>query len=657
MRGFSCLAAALALAAAAYGQTNSGDLFQAIRNNDLKRLAAELGSGADVNTRNSHGTTLLMHAAAYGSVEAVTLLLDRGAGVNIRNESDATALIWSANDHAKASMLIARGADVNARTGRGRTPLMVAATCDGCAATVQLLLSKGADPAARDSQGATALHEAAESNDLETMRLLLSKGADVADVDGGGYTPLMAAAAHCNEAAIRLMLAKGADVNAANTFSGKAKFGKIQIIHVTSLMLAAPQCSAGVIQTLLDAGARVKEKDFREMTPLMFAVASEHQDPSVLKLLLAKGSDVNARSNVGETALDWARKFGNPGTITALLAAGAKPGDPFTPPVRRTVPGRTPAQAAERGMGILQRTTTEFFRQSGCVGCHHQPIATMAFAAARGHAIRVDETAGGEHIQMIRARELRREAPLLERIAGGGFTDPPAYALLALSAAGVPPHSEIDAVALFVAGAQHRDGTWLVDGTSRSPMQEGVIGRTVIAARAIQQYAPPARKPEIDARLARTRQWLLEAKATTNDDCAARLLGLRWLDAPPARVQSAGRQLLALQRPDGGWAQTPTLESDAYATGQALWALNQAGMLGANDAAYQRGVKFLLNTQWEDGSWYVRSRAVKLQPYFQGGFPYDHDQWISSAATGYAVMALAPASSPLAELPKRGRGN
>jgi hypothetical protein len=44
-----------------------------------------------------------------------------------------------------------------------------------------------------------------------------------------------------------------------------------------------------------------------------------------------------------------------------------------------------------------------------------------------------------------------------------------------------------------------------------------------------------------------------------------------------------------------------------------------------------------------DGSWYVRSRAVKFQPYFQSGFPFDHDQWISAAATAWAVRALAPA--------------
>jgi squalene cyclase len=108
-------------------------------------------------------------------------------------------------------------------------------------------------------------------------------------------------------------------------------------------------------------------------------------------------------------------------------------------------------------------------------------------------------------------------------------------------------------------------------------------------------------------------------------------------------VRSIGRVLIGQQRPDGGWAQNPNLASDAYATGETLWALREAGVLDVADAAYKRGVKFLLDNQFEDGSWYVRSRAVKLQPYFQSGFPYDHDQWISSMATGYAVMALAPA--------------
>ena len=76
---------------------------------------------------------------------------------------------------------------------------------------------------------------------------------------------------------------------------------------------------------------------------------------------------------------------------------------------------------------------------------------------------------------------------------------------------------------------------------------------------------------------------------------------------------------------------------------ETLWALKESSAIKVSDPAYQRAVKYLLGTQWEDGSWYVRSRAPKFQPYFQSGFPFDHDQWISSVATSWAVGALAPA--------------
>jgi len=52
-------------------------------------------------------------------------------------------------------------------------------------------------------------------------------------------------------------------------------------------------------------------------------------------------------------------------------------------------------------------------------------------------------------------------------------------------------------------------------------------------------------------------------------------------------------------------------------------------------------VRYLLTTQLDDGSWHVRSRAPKFQPYFESGFPHGQDQWISSAATAWASMALS----------------
>jgi hypothetical protein len=56
---------------------------------------------------------------------------------------------------------------------------------------------------------------------------------------------------------------------------------------------------------------------------------------------------------------------------------------------------------------------------------------------------------------------------------------------------------------------------------------------------------------------------------------------------------------------------------------------------------YRKGVKFLLTTQSTDGSWHVSSRATKFQIYFESGFPYSHDQWISTMATGWAASALS----------------
>ena len=79
--------------------------------------------------------------------------------------------------------------------------------------------------------------------------------------------------------------------------------------------------------------------------------------------------------------------------------------------------------------------------------------------------------------------------------------------------------------------------------------------------------------------------------------------------------------------------------SDAYATGEALWALHEAGV-GVSDAAYRRGVDYLLRTQQGDGTWHVATRAFGFQPYFQSGFPYEHDQWISQAGTSLAAIGL-----------------
>ena len=183
---------------------------------------------------------------------------------------------------------------------------------------------------------------------------------------------------------------------------------------------------------------------------------------------------------------------------------------------------------------------------------------------------------------------------------------------------------------------------------------------TASALRSLQVYGAKAQQAKYGYAVKRAADWLMKAQPQTTDDRVFQLLGLAWAGIKPESqiIKNRVRDLIAEQRANGGWAQIPGLASDAYATGQALAALRLAGEIKANDPAYKRGIEFLLTTQLADGSWYVKSRAVPLQPYFEGGFPHGHDQWISAAATNWASMALAlTAGPPQKQISKNTRRN
>jgi ankyrin repeat protein len=607
------------------------DVFRAIRDNQVAAL-----KGADLTVRDRRGNTPLLYAASFGSVEAVRALVAAGADVNARNAFDLTPLIGSASNLEKVRILVEHGADVNAKTKQGRTALMIAAACDGCSEVVKLLLAKGADAKVKDTGGATALALAADASDNETLRLLLAAGAEAQTVDSGGVTPLIHSAMNCNTEAAKLLLAKGADVNAKVTFAGKVKFGDIQLVGLTPLSIASAYCRPELIDTLIAAKADVNSRDVRGMTPLMIAVSSEMQDAAIVRRLVHAGADVNAKSKAGEAPLDWVRKFGDRDVVSMLTAEGAHEAAQFAAPVRPEMKARSVKEAVDAATALLERTSREFFTQSGCVGCHHQVMTAWAAAAAK-------RASAMEFTKMIAAEFASSQDRLLQRFDPGGGNDGEGYDAIAMHAAGYQPDAITDALAVHTAMMQHRSGYWHVGDASRSPIQESEIARTARGMRMLQLYGPPALKAEFDVKIARARDWALEAHAKTNDDFAMQLMAAYWGGTPRAKVEALGRALVARQRADGGWSQNANLASDAYATGESLWALGASGVLKTSDAAYQRGVKHLLGTQWPDGSWYVRSRAPKFQPYFESGFPFGHDQWVSSAATAWAVLALAPA--------------
>jgi len=180
----------------------------------------------------------------------------------------------------------------------------------------------------------------------------------------------------------------------------------------------------------------------------------------------------------------------------------------------------------------------------------------------------------------------------------------------------------------------------------RPPIQSSDVSATALAILAIGHYGWPGRKDEFAACVDRGRQWLWSIKAETNEEAIFQLLGLHWAGEPAERLADLAKMLVDQQRPDGGWSQLPTLDSDAYATGQTLFALAQAAKRPVADFGWQRGLRFLLRTQGGDGSWYVSRRAVPFQPTMPSGFAHGRDGWISASATSWAVMALTQALEP-----------
>jgi hypothetical protein len=266
----------------------------------------------------------------------------------------------------------------------------------------------------------------------------------------------------------------------------------------------------------------------------------------------------------------------------------------------------------------------------------------LAVGAVREKNFPVDETVAKEQRQAMIVALKGRENTFVQRTDCCGGLDSTLYTLAALQADHYAADATTDAAMAYLISRQFIDGRWPREEASRSPLQDGDFNRIALAVTLMQAYASPAMKVESDEHIARARRWLLSAKPVTTDDRASLLIGLKNSAAPKTNVQAAAKALLELQRPDGGWGGNPNLASDAYATSEALCALYETGM-AAGDAAYQRGVRFLLETRESDGSWHVRSRAPKFQPYFESGFPHDHDQWISAAATARAVVALVRA--------------
>ncbi len=300
--------------------------------------------------------------------------------------------------------------------------------------------------------------------------------------------------------------------------------------------------------------------------------------------------------------------------------------------------------ATEKSLRLLQQTAETWTTHRPCFSCHHQGLAAMAVDVARDRGFDVDASWSRRQSRFTFRHFLPRARAASQ---GGGIVGGPltaAYALVSLEANEAEPSEVTEALVQFILRTQTWDGSWRIGYPDRPPLESSDFAATALSVRALRAFGSEALRDQIDVRLVVAGRWLAGSEAKTQEDRAFRLLGLKWTDRDDDEMEAAAELLLAEQRDDGGWAQEDGMDSDAYATGQALVALHQAAELPVGHDAHRRGIAFLLDTQRDDGSWLVRQRDYPGRPkneYFETGFPHRESQFISTAGTSWAAMALA----------------
>ncbi|HUP90270.1 MAG TPA: ankyrin repeat domain-containing protein [Longimicrobiales bacterium] len=609
----------------------------AVRSGDAKSIEALIASNPNlVNAKDATGTTALHHAAGFGALDVMKVLLDKGAAVNVKNRRASTPLHWAIHDAAKVALLVSRGAAVNAKTIEGRTPVYQASVLANGHDVLRLLLDKGADPKLTTLVGQSPLMVASVRGDTEAMRLLIEKGADVNAKNSAGETALMFAATNGSPDAVRLLLEKNADATV------KSKRSE------TALGNAATAGVEETVRLLLDRGADVNSRNIRGYSPLMLAASSESIPAGVVKLLLAKGADTSYTADYEENARMLASKRGD--TQVTRLLGGLVPESvrPATLTLAHDAGAGSIAQAIAKATALMAKQSYTFIRTGGCNSCHSQDLPSAASGYVRSRGIN-----GASEIPQLPESML----PSPERITDLNVVsvNSISWELFDFGMNNQPKNAMTDAVVRYIKAMQLPDGTWSRNEDRRPPMTSGDFQTAALAIFALKKYSPDTEKVSTDAVIAKAVKWLETATPSGTQDRAFHLLALAWGNGSSAVIKNSARALAALQRADGGWSQMPTMGTDAYATGQVLYALNTAAKMPVTDSVYRKGVDYLMRSQASDGSWHVETRAIWLQPYFESGFPYGRDQFISTAGTAWASMALAPAADSKVQTKKMTR--
>jgi ankyrin repeat protein len=331
--------------------SSSGDtaLMMASRSGKPDAVKVLLDSGARIDARETWGdTTALMWAVAEGNHQVVRMLIDRGADVNARSKFVPSATGRGFEGATPIAGKPTQSAEDNAS---GLLSSLMFAAREGDVESARMLVAAGADVNARGGDGKDALGLAIFNGGYDVASFLIDSHANVNQADAQRFTPLFWAVDRRNmETApnfpwvvtadplplIKKLLDAGADVNflVNNTPRARMRDGSPRIVFATALMRAAFSGDIELVKLLLSRGADPKIVSKDNETVLMAACGtgfipgySKGRTPAerleVVKLLIDLGQDVNAADDYGIAALMVAANIGDVPIIQYLVDKGA----------------------------------------------------------------------------------------------------------------------------------------------------------------------------------------------------------------------------------------------------------------------------------------------------------------------------------------------
>ncbi|MFO0887771.1 MAG: prenyltransferase/squalene oxidase repeat-containing protein [Isosphaeraceae bacterium] len=323
------------------------------------------------------------------------------------------------------------------------------------------------------------------------------------------------------------------------------------------------------------------------------------------------------------------------GYLLLALSACATAAEPSTPP-------RDVKTAIRDGLDFLAQESTNWKQSRACATCHHTPMAIWALNEAKKLGYTVDDEALTELSTWVVAKD--DPAKLYPKRSPSKEPDVnQAPLLLALGfEAGGTKAMEVGLKRMLsaVIEDQREDGSWRLSSPWR-PIGSSPEVMTTLALLALTAPNAPDLGEVGKAASQKGLKWL-EGSQPGDDPQAVALLLLLWkrLGREPADWSPLVDQIRKGQNSDGGWGQAQGARSDAFATGQALYALMEAGIKPGDDAI-GKAQAYLTKTQGLEGSWPMDSR-----PNPRDGKPAKNVAPITSAGSAWAVMGLARSAGP-----------